>query len=491
VSISSIVHGEGGRRVDFEVRIAQRVYRFYFSSSHSLTLSADALLAMFLLPAMRSGSALELPQAPDEVLAESLPTLQAIYNVWRSQYQKVPVNWPPSHHHAAAAAQGTGSFFSGGVDSFFTLLTHRQTISHLIFVHGYDIPLEHAALRERASRMVRQVAQALGKHAIEVETNFRVLLNDFAPWGMSHGGALASIAHLHAGHIGQVFIPSTHTFAELFPWGSHPLLDPLWSSSGLKFVHHGCEFSRSRKVAVVAQSDLALQHLRVCWQNPNQEYNCCRCEKCLRTMISLHALGRLKDCATFTAPIDPKAVSKLIASDDNTRAFMEDNLRALEASTAPFDRVICRSLKKALANPRWQIRLLKWSMDTGRRAKRYVYRRMAGVLSRLTTLTQIILVVLLTGCASGGHPTPDAIFRHPTTGDVQWCDKGSVAATVVLGPMMGAAQGADYGGCKTNWETKGYVRLDSTAKLSPPDQQRYEAELERMAKERADSIRPR
>ena len=109
----------------------------------------------------------------------------------------------------------------------------------------------------------------------------------------------------------------------------------------------------------------------------------------------------------------------------------------------------------------------------------------------MTALTRIAFVVLLTGCASGGHPTPDAVFKHPTTGDVQWCDKGSVAATVVLGPMMGAAQGADYAGCKTNLEDKGYTRLDSTAKLSPADQQQYEADLERMAKDRADSIRPK
>jgi hypothetical protein len=109
----------------------------------------------------------------------------------------------------------------------------------------------------------------------------------------------------------------------------------------------------------------------------------------------------------------------------------------------------------------------------------------------MTALTRIAFVILLTGCASGGHPTPDAIFRHPTTGDVRWCDKGSVAATVALGPMMGASQGADYAGCKTNWEGKGYTRLDSTAKLPAEDQQRYEAALERMAKERADSIRPR
>lgn len=105
-------------------------------------------------------------------------------------------------------------------------------------------------------------------------------------------------------------------------------------------------------------------------------------------------------------------------------------------------------------------------------------------------LALVLLLPVLTGCASG-RLTPDAIFRHPTTGDVQWCDKGSVAATLAVGPMMGASQGADYAGCKTSWETRGYVRLPSTAKLSPVDQERYETELEQMAKARADSIRPK
>jgi hypothetical protein len=107
-------------------------------------------------------------------------------------------------------------------------------------------------------------------------------------------------------------------------------------------------------------------------------------------------------------------------------------------------------------------------------------------------VTRIVLLAVLgslVGCASAGSPKPDAIFRHPTTGDVQWCDKGSVAATVLVGPMMGAAQGADYAGCKSNWESKGYARLDSAATLPPEDQRRYEDERERMNKALADSIR--
>jgi len=115
------------------------------------------------------------------------------------------------------------------------------------------------------------------------------------------------------------------------------------------------------------------------------------------------------------------------------------------------------------------------------------------------TLTRIALLAVLAsfaGCASAGPLKPDAIFRHPTTGDVQWCDKGDkggvgVAAKVLFGAIVTAAQGAVYTDCKTNWATKGHARLDSTAKLSLEDQQRYETDLERMAKERADSIRPR
>ncbi len=48
-------------------------------------------------------------------------------------------------------------------------------------------------------------------------------------------------------------------------------------------------------------------------------------------------------------------------------------------------------------------------------------------------LPRIALVTLLAGCATGGHPTPDAIYRNPGTGDVQWCDKPSGGAQALVG----------------------------------------------------------
>ncbi len=107
----------------------------------------------------------------------------------------------------------------------------------------------------------------------------------------------------------------------------------------------------------------------------------------------------------------------------------------------------------------------------------------------MKTLPRIVLVALLAGCATGGHPTPDAIYLNPATGDVRWCDKPSGVGMALGGAIAGAAQGADYAQCKTGWESKGYVWMDSTAKLSPDDQRRYEEALERMNQARADSIR--
>ena len=38
-------------------------------------------------------------------------------------------------------ASGVACFFSGGLDSFHTHLKHREEVTHIIFVYGFDIAL--------------------------------------------------------------------------------------------------------------------------------------------------------------------------------------------------------------------------------------------------------------------------------------------------------------------------------------------------------------
>jgi hypothetical protein len=106
-----------------------------------------------------------------------------------------------------------------------------------------------------------------------------------------------------------------------------------------------------------------------------------------------------------------------------------------------------------------------------------------------TRIALIAVLASLVGCASAGSPKPDAIFRHPTTGDVQWCDKPSAAMMALGGAIVAASQSTDYADCKTGWEGKGYARLGSSETLPPDAQQRYTDERARIEKATADSIR--
>jgi len=109
----------------------------------------------------------------------------------------------------------------------------------------------------------------------------------------------------------------------------------------------------------------------------------------------------------------------------------------------------------------------------------------------MVTRTALFLIALavLNGCAGSDHPTPSAIYRHPVSGDVQWCQKPDAVASALGGAIVAGPAAADYAGCKTALEQKGYARQDGSARLSPEDQQRYEAELETAKKALADSIR--
>ncbi|QBE48646.1 hypothetical protein [Leucobacter triazinivorans] len=211
------------------------------------------------------------------------------------------------------AGRGVGCFFSGGVDSFYSTLTNFDKITHLIFVKsGFDIFPANKELSEKTYAAMQLAAEAYGKPLITVETNVREVSSRFVRWGQRyHGAALATVGQLLAHHLEEVIIPSSYQQAEIEPWGSHPSLDHLWSSSYLRVRHDSVRPNRSEKVEAISSDPVAMQHLRVCWRNPNSEYNCGKCEKCVRTMISLYAFGALERCATFEDQIDREILREL------------------------------------------------------------------------------------------------------------------------------------------------------------------------------------
>ena len=274
----------------------------------------DAFVAALLTPAMALGERLKIDGVVSEELIQSLPRLQAIYQEWNEGLSIISVEPSGLDHSAIRKSRDSRVclFMSLGIDSFYSLLKNdrdhpsdEKTIDHLLLgnAHGLDIAIDDPKVDDlfaMSVRNARRVADQFGKTLIVASTNLRQFTNQFVSWGKTcHGAALASIALALSEGLREVVIASTYDFGDLFPWGSHPHLDPLWSNGRVVLFHDGCEATRLEKTHLVSRHPIALETLRVCWENPDALYNCGKCRKCLRTLDELRRCGAAERCLSF------------------------------------------------------------------------------------------------------------------------------------------------------------------------------------------------
>ena len=195
---------------------------------------------------------------------------------------------------------------------------------------------------------------------------------------MYHGAGLAAVAYALAPVHRKVIIASSYASADLHPWGSPPLLDPLWSTESLEIVHDGGE-TRLEKLRGLAGHPEGLALLRVCWENAD-ENNCGRCEKCLRTMLELRALG-VEFTAAFPGRLTPALVGAQQLNSSSAiywRQLIDAGLpgdlnsavvsavRSYEAGLPPRTGKPKREIKRMLFALRNAMRALHRGLSTGR-----------------------------------------------------------------------------------------------------------------------------
>ncbi len=373
--------------VEMTIRVGSELHRVWFrDTGENLALCAECTVAAALLPCMSTGSALSVQGPVDSLFLSGIEKIQDLFLSWGLPFSKVPIAVEVARESRPPPPPGhrVGTFFSGGVDSFFTLLRHQEEITDLILIHGFDFTLDNEKLRREASAACRTVAERFAKNLVEVETNVRPFLVRHTAWKWAHGAALAAVGLLLSSSFRKMYIPASHTYDERFPWGSHSDLDPLWSTSRLAFVHDGAEATRSQKVAAISRSDVALQTLRVCLENHEGDYNCGRCEKCLRTMVNLRIAGVLDRCTSFREPLDPRRLSRVLVSNVNTEAFARENLAALEKTGS--DPQLAAALRRVLRRARWLGTLSRWRATL--RARSLLWRKGDAALQRLLGRTR-------------------------------------------------------------------------------------------------------
>ncbi len=316
--------------------------------SQDLSCNPNAFLVGCAIPALRFG------EKRIHIDAATCPELQAglkIATGWLHHWfnmRRDPIRIEGDTQTTAPdiPVARSGFFFSGGIDSLFILrenrlnfsLEHPGSMKDGILVYGLEVDSPKAF--EPVLISLKDLAYEANINLIPIYTNIYSHIKDLDPdwkfWVYEYqGAALASVAHILRKRLTRVSIASSFDIPNVYPHGSHPLLDPWYSSYDLRIKYDDLTYSRLQKTKLLADWDIALKHLRVC--NRSDRYksttlNCGQCEKCLRTRLALLALNALDKASAFpnSVPLSKELLIKqAYVTNQSTVAYYKELIHPL------------------------------------------------------------------------------------------------------------------------------------------------------------------
>ncbi len=332
---------------------------------------ADAFAAATLLPAMRAGEPLEIVPRISPRLHFNLPRIRDVFVTWWPHLSRIDILTSPERDTRPPGTDGA-TCFSGGVDSFFSLLRRQHDtklssgpISHLINLRGVESRLQDMSGSDETESWLREIASQTRTELILGETNIRTTLQGRPGnlhWERHYvGSALAAVTLALAGRLRYACIPSGYAYGEIGADGSTPLTDEMYSTDRMFILHDGADTSRPEKTRAIVEwePDLVLEHLRVCTVNGGGAHNCGRCYKCVRTAIPLHILGVWDRAATFR----DKSTGhwERVIADDHL-SFLQENLDFAVRHGA--EARMIRMLRRAIRRRRWRDAELRKRLST-------------------------------------------------------------------------------------------------------------------------------
>ncbi len=278
--------------------------------------AANAALVGSILPLMMTGVPVHVEGGVSPRLHRNLGLFQAAFASWYPGLKQVAIEaMTPDQNLPNPPADPEppreGVLFSLGVDSWFSVLQHRDTVQDLVFIDGFDLTSEQSFARQDVRQAAQEAARAVGRPLVVLETNLRDWLDRWIDWLVPHGSLLGAAVLLLEGHLSKVWFPSNVRAWEPVPSGSNPFTDPLYSTEHLRSVYDGGGTHRVGKIARLLEDEVAMKNLRVCWSGTRGRLNCGECPKCVRTMATLHLLGALERAEWFQCELHPDMIRKL------------------------------------------------------------------------------------------------------------------------------------------------------------------------------------
>ena len=203
-------------------------------------------------------------------------------------------------------------FFTGGIDSYSTYINNKIKNPDMITVWGADIDYEN----EDGFKTVKKYITGVGKSEkaknifvrasirrfidnSELENTYFKIINDNWWNSMQHGIGIISLAApmSYVNGYSTIYFASTYTEEERkikkIICASVPEIDNNLTFAGVKVIHDGYSLNRMQKVINICNYSKEEKRniiLHVCYRSKKGD-NCCKCEKCYRTIAELLSEG--------------------------------------------------------------------------------------------------------------------------------------------------------------------------------------------------------
>jgi hypothetical protein len=304
-----------------------------------------AFLIAAIVPAMHFGERrIAIDEAICPEILDGSRKVMEVLSFWNRDKGMRPCDIETRGHCSPEPEPNVRSafFYSGGIDSFAALRSNRLNFSpeHRRYIRDgiliYGIEQDDRKTFEYLRQGSLDVAREADFTLLPVRTNMYMVFKEedartgYDFWNLEYGGAaLASVAHAFGSRVQDVTIAGNCDPVNLWPWGTHPMIDHHFGNCRMTIRHDAISLSRLQKVRLVAGWTLALNNIRVCNQArkySREMFNCGQCEKCIRTMLELQAVGKLEECSAFpTRHVDAGLVAtRARVRNDFIRSFYSD-----------------------------------------------------------------------------------------------------------------------------------------------------------------------
>lgn len=309
-----------------------------------------------LFTAMRRAEPLQIDGHVSRRLFESVPHLQEVISWLNPSLRRIPVRAAAVDQAPVPPQEARGSFFSRGVDSTHCVSRRHaggEQLDFLLFWRDFEL-LYSERTRAREVELVKKAAERLGvPEVVVVSSDVPRALVGVVDFNDATSAMLATVGLSVPGLTGHLVVPSAVPYGELTPIGTHPLLDPLWSTERVELEHDSNILSRDEKVGwLVENRPDMLELLHVC-MNQDAVDNCGRCDKCLWTMLFLHLHGGLAAASTFPERLDPELLATTPRPAVHHLLLMERTQAMLGSSPEDVElkRAVRRTIRKSAKRP--------------------------------------------------------------------------------------------------------------------------------------------